>query len=177
MALKRMAQMLAVVAAFAATTAQAQQAPIRQGFWISGGLGMGSLGSDGSDSRESGMAGDIALGGTLSPHWLLGVGSSGWSKSENGGRLTIATLDARVRFYPSATGGFFVTGGIGGASVRASIGGLSATDNGTGATLGLGYDYRIGRNTSITPYWNGFAIKSDNNDANVGQVGLAITLH
>ena len=41
----------------------------------------------------------------------------------------------------------------------------------------MGYDVRISRNTSITPYWNGFAMKSDNNDANVGQVGLAITLH
>ncbi|HEX2693073.1 MAG TPA: outer membrane beta-barrel protein [Gemmatimonadaceae bacterium] len=177
MALKRIAQLVAVFAAFAATTAQAQHAQTREGFWFSGGLGMGSLGTQDGTSRENGMSGDISLGGTLSPHWLLGVGSSGWSKSEQGGRLTVATLDARVRFYPSATGGFFLTGGIGGASIRASVGGFSATDNGAGAIFGLGYDYRVGRNTSITPYWNGFAMKSDNNDANVGQIGLAITLH
>jgi hypothetical protein len=178
MAVKRMAQLVAVVAGLVvATAAQAQQAPIRQGFWFSGGLGMGSLGSDGGTSREAGMSGDVSLGGTLSPRWLLGVGSSGWSKSEQGGRLTVATLDARIRFYPSATGGFFLTGGIGAASIRASVGGLSATDNGAGAIFGLGYDYRVASNASITPYWNGFAMKSDNNDANVGQVGLAITLH
>ena len=178
MAVKRMTQLVAVVAGLVvATAAQAQQAPIRQGFWFSGGLGMGSLGSDGGTSRETGMSGDVSLGGTLSPRWLLGVGSSGWSKSEQGGRLTVATLDARVRFYPSATGGFFLTGGIGGASIRASVGGFSATDNGAGAIFGLGYDYRVASNASITPYWNGFAMKSDNNDANVGQVGLAITLH
>ena len=178
MVVKRMAQLVAVVAGLAvATAAQAQQASVRQGFWFSGGLGMGSLGSDGSNSRETGMSGDVSLGGTLSPRWLLGVGSSGWSKSEQGGRLTVATLDARVRFYPSATGGFFLTGGIGGASIRASVGGLSATENGAGAIFGLGYDYRVASNASITPYWNGFAMKSDNNDANVGQVGLAITLH
>jgi hypothetical protein len=177
MAVKRIAQLLAVVAAFAATTAQAQKAPLRQGFWFSGGLGMGTLGTQDGSSRESGMTGDISLGGTLSPKWLIGIGSSGWSKSESGGRLTVATLDARVRFYPSATGGFFLTGGIGAGSIRASIGGFSATDNGTGAIFGLGYDYRVARNASITPYWNGFAMKSDNNDANVGQVGLAITLH
>ena len=178
MAVKRMAQLVAVVAGLAvATAAQAQQGPMRQGFWFSGGLGMGSLGSDGGTSRETGMSGDVSLGGTLSPRWLLGVGSSGWSKSEQGGRLTVATLDARVRFYPSATGGFFLTGGIGGASIRASVGGFSATDNGAGAIFGLGYDYRVASNASITPYWNGFAMKSDNNDANVGQVGLAITLH
>jgi Outer membrane protein beta-barrel domain len=177
MALKRIAQMVAVAAALAATTAQAQKAPLRQGFWFSGGVGMGSLGTQDGSSRENGMTGDISLGGTLSQRWLLGVGSSGWSKSENGGRLTVGTLDARVRFYPSATGGFFLTGGIGAASIRASIGGFSATDNGAGAIFGLGYDYRVGRNTSITPYWNSFAMKTDNNDANVGQIGLAITLH
>ena len=178
MAVKRMAQLVAVVAGLAvATAAQAQQAPIRQGFWFSGGLGAGSLGSSGTGSRETGMSGDISLGGTLSPRWLLGVGSSGWSKSEQGGRLTVATLDARVRFYPSATGGFFLTGGIGAGSIRASAGGLSATDNGTGAIFGLGYDYRVASNASITPYWNSFAMKSNDNDANVGQVGLAITLH
>lgn len=178
MMLKRMIQLVAVVGALGvATAAQAQKAPLRQGFWFSGGLGMGSLGSDGGTSRETGVTGDISLGGTLSQRWLLGVGSSAWSKSENGGRLTVGTLDARVRFYPSATGGFFLTGGIGAGSVRASVGGISATDNGAGAIFGLGYDYRVARNASVTPYWNGFAMKSDNNNANVGQVGLAVTLH
>ena len=178
MVVKRMVQLVAVVASLAAaTSAQAQKGPARQGFWFSGGLGMGSLGCDNCGSRENGVTGDISLGGTLSPRWLLGVGTSGWSKSEQGGRLTVATLDARVRFYPSTTGGFFLTGGIGAGQIRASAGGISATDNGTGAIFGLGYDYRVARNTSITPYWNGFAMKSDNNNANVGQIGLAITLH
>ena len=183
MVLKRVVQLVAVVASlFFVTTAEAQkgsarQASVHQGWWFSGGLGMGSLGSDNGTSRETGLTGDIAVGYTLSPKWLIGVGSSGWSKSEDGGRLTVATLDARVRFYPSTTGGFFLTGGIGGASMTASVGGISATENGGGAIFGLGYDYRIARNASITPYWNGFAIKTDNNDANVGQLGLAITLH
>jgi outer membrane protein with beta-barrel domain len=178
MVLKRMVQLVAVVGSLAiATAAQAQKAPIRQGFWFSGGLGMGSLGCDNCDSRENGISGDVSLGGTLSQRWLLGVGTSGWSKSEQGGRLTVATLDARVRFYPSATGGFFVTGGIGAGQMRVSVGGISATEDGTGAIFGLGYDYRVARNTSITPYWNGFAMKTKNNDANVGQIGLAITLH
>ena len=178
MFLKKVVQLAAVIASLAvATSAHAQKAPIRQGFWFSGGLGMGSLGCDNCTSRENSVSGDISLGGTLSPRWLLGVGSAGWSKSEQGGRLTVATLDARVRFYPSATGGFFLTGGLGGASVRASAGGISATENGAGAIFGLGYDYRIARNTSITPYWNGFAMKNSNTNANVGQIGLAITLH
>jgi len=179
MIVKRMVQLVAVAASLAvATAAQAQNAQVRQGFWFSGGLGMGSLGCQNcGSSRENGVSGDLSAGGTLSPRWLIGVGTAGWSKSEQGGRLTVATLDARVRFYPSATGGFFVTGGIGGAEVRASAGGLTATESGVGALFGIGYDYRVARNTSITPYWNGFAMKNSNTDANVGQIGLAITLH
>jgi hypothetical protein len=179
MVLKRVVQFVAVLGSLAvATAAQAQNAQLRQGFWFSGGLGLGSLGCQNcGTSRENGMTGDLSLGGTLSPRWLLGVGTSGWSKSQQGGRLTVATLDARVRFYPWTTGGFFVTGGIGGASVRESVGGLTATESGVGALFGIGYDYRVARNTSITPYWNSFGMKNNNTDANVGQIGLAITLH
>jgi hypothetical protein len=90
--------------------------------------------------------------------------------------MSVGTFDARVRFYPSANGGFFVTGGIGLGTARLTgIG--TYTENGVGTILGLGYDVRVARNTSITPYWNGFAMKNNNTDANVGQVGLAVTLH
>ena len=41
----------------------------------------------------------------------------------------------------------------------------------------MGYDIRVARNTSITPYWNGYGMKNSNTNANVGQVGLAVTLH
>jgi hypothetical protein len=180
MFLKRLAKLVAVcfIGSLAVTTAQAQKAPLRQGFWFSGGLGMGSLGCDNcGTSRENGVSGDISLGGTLSPRLLLGVGTAGWSKSEQGGRLTVATLDARVRFYPWTTGGFFVTGGIGGAQVRESVGNVSVSESGVGALFGIGYDYRVARNASVTPYWNGFGMKNDRTDANVGQIGLAITLH
>src|SRR2546423_3623025 len=88
--------------------ARAQNAQTRQGFWFSGGLGYGSLGCDNCDSRESGLSGGLSLGGTLSPKWLLGVGTTGWTKSEGGLRLTVGTLDARLRFYPSMTGGVFL---------------------------------------------------------------------
>lgn len=43
--------------------------------------------------------------------------------------------------------------------------------------LGLGFDVRVGRNVSLTPFWNGFAVRSPNADANVGQLGVGITVH
>ena len=178
---RKLVQCFAVVVAVAASAASAQaqkSAPIRDGFWISGGLGYGSVGCDNcGGSRENGMTGDLSLGGTISPRFLLGVGSSAWSKSQQGVTMTVATLDARVRFYPSATGGLFITGGLGYGSARLAGFGGAATENGVGTILGMGWDIRVARNASITPYWNGFAMRNNNTDANVGQAGIAVTLH
>jgi hypothetical protein len=91
--------------------------------------------------------------------------------------VSVGTLDARVRFYPQATGGFFLTGGIGVGSASLGVSGYTDTQTGVGMLLGLGYDVRVARNTSITPYWNGFAMRNSNINANVGQIGLAVTLH
>ena len=177
---ERFVQGIAVVAALSVSTVSAhaqKNAQTRDGFWFSGGLGHGSLGCDNCGSREGGVTGDLSIGGTISPRFLVGVGAAGWSKSEQGARLTVSTLDARVRFYPSRTSGLYLTGGIGVGSVRGDFGGFSATETGLGTVLGLGWDIRVARNTSITPYWNGFAMKNDNTNANVGQAGIAVTLH
>jgi hypothetical protein len=180
MSVRKLVQCLAVVGSLVvgAASANAQNAQIRDGFWFSGGLGFGTLGCDNCGGRTNGLAGGISLGCTITPRFLLGVGSEAWARSEQGATLTVGTLDARVRFYPSTTGGFFLTGGLGLGSVTGSISGLgSSTETGMGMLFGLGYDMRVAKNTSITPYWNGFAMRNSNVDANVGQLGLAITLH
>jgi hypothetical protein len=181
MSVRKLVQYFAAVAAIAvgAASAHAQNAQTRDGFWFSGGLGYGSLGCDNcAGSRTGGLSGGLSLGGTITPRFLLGVGTDGWSKSEQGATVTVGTLDARVRFYPSTTGGFFLTGGLGVGTITGGVAGSwSASETGLGMVFGLGYDIRVARNTSLTPYWNGFAMKSSNADANVGQMGLAITLH
>ena len=150
----------------------------RHGFWFNGGLGYGSLGCEDCGSREGGLSGGLSLGGTLSPKLLLGVGTTGWYKDEGRASLTVGTLDARLRWYPSTTGGFFLTTGLGVGSIRASVDGFgSASETGVGLMLGLGYDIRIGGGLSLTPFWNGFAVRTDNADANVGQLGLSLTVH
>lgn len=180
MGVKKVGQWLAVfaIAAVSVTaTAQAQNSQARDGFWFSGGLGYGTLGCDNCGSRENGISGGLSLGGTISPRLLLGIGASGWTKTDQGATLTVGLVDARVRFYPQTTGGFFLTAGAGLGSITGSYGGFSSTEQGPGMILGLGYDIRVARNTSITPYWNGYAMKNSNTDANVGQIGLAVTLH
>jgi hypothetical protein len=114
----------------------------------------------------------------LSQKVVLGIGTNGWYKSENGAELSVGTLTALIRFYPSATGGFFLIAGLGGGAIRAEVAGFgSETETGAGALLGLGYDIRIGNNVSLTPFWNGFAVETSAADANVGQIGLGLTVH
>jgi hypothetical protein len=168
---------LALVA-LTAGSAAAQHPQVREGFWFSGGLGYGSLGCDNCDGRISGLSGGLSLGGTLNEHWLLGVGTTGWYRSEDGATLTVGTLDARARFYTSASGGFFLTGGLGLGTISASVDGFgSDSEMGLGLMLGLGYDFRVGDNLSLTPFWNGFAVRNGDSDANVGQLGLSLTVH
>lgn len=150
----------------------------RQGFWFNIGLGYGSLGCDNCDGRTGGVSGGLALGGALSQKLLIGVGTNGWTKSEDGATLTVGTLTAQVRFYPSATGGFFLLGGLGVGSISASVSGIgSDSETGLAALFGLGYDIRMSKNVSMTPFWNGFATSTSNSDANVGQIGLGVTIH
>ncbi len=180
MNVKRFIQCVAValVSSVVVSSAEAQNAQVRDGFWFSGGLGYGAMGCENCSDYQGGLSGGLSAGGTISPRFLVGVGTSGWTKSEDGARMTVGVLDARVRFYPWVKNGFFMTGGLGLGSVEASVAGFgSARETGVGAIMGIGYDWRVSRNTSVTPYWNGFAMRNDNVDANVGQLGLAVTLH
>jgi hypothetical protein len=160
-----------------AVPALGQYPQTRRGFWFNGGLGWGSLGCNDCGSRTGGLSGGLSMGGTISPTFLLGGGTTGWTKSESGATLTVGTVDLRARFYTEATGGFFITGGIGLGSISAGFGGVSASETGVGVVLGLGYDFRVGRNVSLTPYFNGIGVKTSDTDANVVQVGLSVTIH
>lgn len=173
-----------LVVSLAFTTPAAAQSiesdgPTREGFWFNLGLGYGSLGCEDCSERTNGLSGGLFLGGTLNQRVLLGVGTSGWTKSEDGATLTVGALNAAIRFYPSATGNFFLTGGLGYGSVELGVSGFgSESATGASAILGLGYDIRVGRNVSITPFWNGFAVRgSDGMNANVGQIGIGLTTH
>lgn len=150
----------------------------RSGFWFSGGLGIGSLGCEDCDERETSGMLDLVFGGTLGDRLLLGGAITGWSKEEDGLELTVTSLEARLRFYPIADNGFFLSGGLGVGSIRAAFQGFGdESENGVGLTLGLGYDFRVSDNISITPFWQGTAVSAGDSDANFGSLGVAITIH
>ncbi len=147
--------------------------PERHGFWVNFGMGYGSLGCDNCDGREGGLSGNLSLGGTVNDHLLLGVGTTGWVKETLGERLTAGTFDFRVRVYPVRTSGFFITGGLGAGSVSYA----DENELGVGVVIGVGWDLRVGRNISLTPFYNGFAMRNENVDANVGQIGIGVSFH
>jgi hypothetical protein len=163
------------------TAADAQNPQTRQGFFIGLGIGAGSFGTEDGDGRETGGAGHVTLGGTLTPQLLLGGEFTGWTKEEGGARVSHTNATAIVQFYPIVDAGFFLRGGIGSStlSVSGSSGNvtISVDDTGLGATAGLGYDIRVGSSFSITPYglfvWGNF----EGGSANHFQGGLGVTWH
>jgi hypothetical protein len=104
---------------------------------------------------------------------MIGVGTTGFAKSIDGETFSVGTLDARVRFYPMRESGFNLTTGLG----LGSMSYAGDSELGVGVMLGVGWDIRVAKNVSLSPFWNGFAMRNSNVDANVGQIGIGITIH
>jgi hypothetical protein len=81
-------------------------------------------------------------------------------------------VDARLRFYPVRTSGFFVTGGVGLGSAKA----LDETRYGVSTVMGLGWDVPVGSNLSLTPFWNGIGVANWYDYTFAGQLGLGVTI-
>lgn len=165
----------------------------RKGFTISFGFGGGSATFDcagcSSEGTTSGT-GYLRIGGAIRPNIILAGQAEAWSKSENGATLTAGTVDAIVQWYPAVDGGFFVEAGVGGGSIEAGVtnGSITVTDSrtGFGYNVGAGYDLRLGKNFSLSPYVSYFAASaggssygssSDKLTAKVFHFGLGFTWH
>ncbi|HEX6106631.1 MAG TPA: hypothetical protein VFZ26_13680 [Gemmatimonadales bacterium] len=177
----RTAILTALVLMSLSHVATAQRPQVREGFWISGGPGYGSLdlACDGCETdREGGLTLVLAMGGTVGRGLLLGGEIEGWGKEIEGVDLTVGHVSGVVYWYPRPTAGFFVKGGAGIASYSVDAGPLGEEDDaGLGLHAALGYDFRVGRNLSLTPsagvFWGDF----EGGDADVLHVGVAVTGH
>ena len=165
-----------VLLATLSTGSNAQAHPqTREGFWISFGLGPGSLTCDGCDDRLNGTHVYVRMGGTLSQRLLIGGELNGWSKTEGNTTLTVTNVGPVVYFYPSANGGFFMKGGLGLAAASLEIGGFSGDETGAGITLGIGWDARVGKGFALTPYFDILASNFDGGSLNTVAFGLGFT--
>jgi opacity protein-like surface antigen len=182
----------ALLLAAATTTAAAQDKPqTREGFSASFGLGMGSAGlsCDGCDfDRETGLSGYLRLGGYIRPNLLLAGETNGYTKSEDGVDGQISYISAVAQYYPQVQKGFYVKGGLGLSMASIDDGTDEITANGMALSLGLGYDFRVGKNFSLTPYMNwlkSFGAEAELNGTGTGvdlntdvlQFGLGLTWH
>ena len=170
----------------------------RSGFWW--GLGLGAAQADVTcdgcpnvDPETFGML-HISLGATLSKSVTLGVQFGGGQKSGAFGSLSstdVAVGDANVSayWYPMSAGNLWLQGGLTGVFWQAKDGSSKLSSIGGGLTLGAGYDFRMGRNMSITPSlrgaWGGKGKVTDENGAtfdanwqtNFVEAGVAILWH
>lgn len=172
--------LLAALCVGAAGAAQAQLKGVeepsrRQGFWFAIGAASGSLGiscSGCGDHRETGASATVRIGGTLSPHWLLGGEIDGWAKSQSGVNLAFANVALVASWYPSRTGGFFLKLGIGAARYTEDDGTDKTELTGGSGLFGLGFDIPVGTSFAITPYLNSIATS----DSKVKMNGVSVPL-
>ena len=169
--------MLAALAVVGVSIASAQHPQTRKGFWIGFGFGYGSYSCTDCGSTGS-VSGYLKMGGTVSPHLLLGGETNGWTKSENGATLSTGNASFAAYYYPQPAGGMFLRGGVGFSTISGSSGSVTSSQTGFGATAGLGYDLRIAPNTSITPVLNFVWGHPDTGfSQSILQFALGVTFH
>ena len=174
----RYAALALLMTSLLATPGEAQNPQTRQGFWISFGLGVGSLGCEEEDcgeERETGTNFYLRMGGTLSQRLLIGGEVNGWTKSEGDATLTVSNIGPVLTFYPNANGGLFLKGGLGMANTSLELGTIKIEETGVGLTLGIGYDARVGRGFALTPYFDILTSSYDGGSFNQVAFGLGFT--
>jgi autotransporter-like protein len=206
---------LVALAALGESPALAQPStPVHGGFTASVGLGVGA-GSGGvpvvcvggeiegcpdtQSPRHNAPAGYVRVGGAIAPNLVLAGELNAWSwhdETQASLRLTAATVNAVLQWYPRAASGFFLSGGLGygrwqwnteyvlntpaGGQIYQSI---ELHTNGLGYQAGLGYDVPLGHGLSLTPYATFFGATNGSGEeggmigTNVVQGGIGLTWH
>ena len=137
------------------TPVTAQHPNTRQGFWYGFGFGAGSgqVHCDiCNDQTGTDLTASARAGGTLSPSWLLGAELDGWTNSQDVVTRRSWTASAVALWYPWPAKGAYVKGGLGVTGYHASDSVDVLTTTQPGALLGIGYEWRVGKNYSINPY-------------------------
>lgn len=154
-----MSRLLLVATALAlfVTPVTAQQPSVRQGFWYGFGFGVGSgkLHCEiCNDQSTTDLTASIRAGGVLSKSWLLGVELDGWTNSQDVGTRRSWSASAITLWYPWTTNTLYAKGGLGFTGYRASDSVDVFTVTRPGLTIGIGYEWRVGKKSSINPYIN-----------------------
>ena len=130
------------------------------GFHAAVGLGYGSVALNCSEcggERIGNPAIMLRFGGAVRPAVVLSGELTAWSKSAEGSTTNISWANFVAQFYPEQTRRFYLKTGIGVGRIDASIAipdalGGKAEATSLGLEAGFGYDVRITRGFSFTPF-------------------------
>ena len=152
---------LALSLTIGSVPARAQFHTPRRGVWGRIGVGYGSAGTScngcGASTGSGGLTVSALVGGTPSPHVLIGVGFDLFERSLAGDTLErMDALGASLWYFSHVTGGPFAEGGVGvseyrrerGSYVSGWFGSLPNTDlDGYGVNLhvGIGWEFDTAR--------------------------------
>ena len=172
--------------------ASAQTSNPRQGVWWGFGLSYGwaHVSCDICAADRSGALSATAfLGGTISHGFLLGGEANFWMRGEENVDEYMGSLSAVAYWYPTGDGALYLKGGLAYMSYRIDDDEDALTSSGFGPEVGVGYQFRISRYTSLQPYLSAIVtlptsnldINGDRQASNVSlsllQFGLALTWH
>ncbi len=165
----------------------------RDGFWLAIGLGAGaeSFRADdglGWSDDKGGAVGYLKLGGTVSQSLLLGAEAQVWTARYYGRTYledydrTLGSLMAIAQVYPGARDAVWLKGGIGWARDELDLFGPPTQPTVTGRDgvafdLGLGYDFRVGRNVSLTPSLDLVWQRYESHDERLLNFAIGVTFH
>jgi hypothetical protein len=131
---------------------------------LAGGVGSSTVKCDGCVPRgaHAGPSGELALAWSLTDRLMIGASFDVWSgrgldgSTDTSTRTILNTISGTVAWYPAASGGFFIRGGIGAAVVNQDIRPVpvhSVVDFGSGLGLiaSAGYEIRTGGRWLLVP--------------------------
>jgi hypothetical protein len=162
----------------------------RQGFTIGFGLGGGSAAFSCDfcgDDREAGGVGYLRLGGAVRPNLVVAGEVGGWAKEQDGVTLSATNVTGTLVWYPNVASGFFLKTGLGFGSIDVEIqtngGTFTTSRSGLGFQVGAGYDWRVARNFSLSPFatYSLTNVELDDVDERLGinvlHIGLGFVWH
>jgi hypothetical protein len=173
----------------------AQGDQVRNGFWLMGGVAAASNRTDCTNCPEevriNGFGTVLRAGGKASRYVMIGGELYGFLETDDDSRTEVGGVLFIAQWYPWTKLGFWFRAGGGISYANVEINTATSpeqiTKAGLGLSLGFGWDLRVARMVSITPfltsYYNGLGAIDfsggtlDNVLTTMWQAGVGVTFH
>ncbi len=191
----RVASLLLFLMLYLPSLAEAQRPQVRRGFWMVGGGGLGHTTADCDQcdvrQQESGSYLSLALGGTVGRNVLVGAEMNSWYRGLEDGDEALLGVFTVVQWYPWSARGFHLRTGAGWSYARSGfeVADVTGTTDklGLGLRFGAGWDFRVRRMLSISPFLGIHIAALGDTESRGGtlrnllsasrQVGVGVTVH